>query len=129
MSAFNVAGWTLAIALLAPAIAPAAIFSHVDVDSGLTILNNVGPDRPRSVKTVSASPVRASKTAAPSDFPRVSAAHQQAMDGGRRAILMAELSQEQQALDAAAAAGAQAEVLHRHQANIAALQRELRATR
>ncbi|MES2320128.1 MAG: hypothetical protein V4631_21840 [Pseudomonadota bacterium] len=125
------AGWMLGALLIAPACAQAAIFSHVDPGSGLTILSNVDAGRAETVKKLAPTPTQAARAAAaatPADFPRVSAARQRERDGGRRAILMAELAGEQQALGTAAAARAQADVLHRHQANIAALQRELNAT-
>ena len=125
------AALALSALLLIPASAQAAIFRHVDPGSGLTILSNVDAASAGAVKNVAPASVQAGKgaTATPADFPRVSAARQQERDGGRRAILMAELASEQQSFGAAAAAHAQLDVLHRHQANIAALQRELDATR
>lgn len=113
----------LAALVLAPGV-QAGIYSHVDPATGMTIFSNVAPVGP-----VPAARAGTASRAAPAGFPHVSAERQRELDGGRRAILQAELSSEQQALASAAAAKAAAETLHRHQTNIAALQRELRALR
>jgi hypothetical protein len=67
--------------------------------------------------------------AAAASFPVISRARQSELDGGRRAILEDELQAERQALQAARARRAAAEILHRHDMNIAALTRELAAIR
>ncbi|MGV7209604.1 hypothetical protein ACLB1G_17305 [Oxalobacteraceae bacterium A2-2] len=67
--------------------------------------------------------------AAAASFPVISRAQQSELDGGRRAILEDELRAERQALQAARARQAAADILHRHDMNIAALTRELAALR
>lgn len=113
--------------VLSQGTAQAGIFTHVDPVSGMTVMSNVARSSPAAaVKTVAAP--RAAGAAA-ADFPRVSKERQSELDGGRRSILDNELAAEQQALAAAAARRAEQSVLHRHQANVAALQRELQAMR
>ncbi len=112
----------LGAALAAPH-ASAAIFSHADKHTGLVTISNVPPQgAPFAIKSVAAT------ASAAAQFPRVSVARQQQLDQGRRTILLAELANEQKALSAALSAGAAGTDLRRHEANLAALQRELRAS-
>lgn len=98
--------------------AHAAVYSHVDPVSGMTIVNNVPPDAIGKTAQRAMPVVR-------STFPSISPQRQRQMDGSRRAILEDELAGEQQALDVAVARRAAADVLARHMANLAALRREL----
>lgn len=102
----------------------AAVYTHVDPVSGMTVVSNV-PD-PKAASRTPAAPQSGVQGAA---FPRVSSAQQKQMDGTRRDILQAELSNEQKALDAAAARRDAAEIVRRHVANVEALKRELAGVR
>lgn len=122
MKARFAAPW-LALALLM-ADSAAAVYTHVDPVSGMTVVSNM-PD-PKGAPRAPAAPLPGGQAAA---FPRVSGAQQKQMDGTRRAILQAELSNEQKALDAAAARRDVAEIVRRHVANVEALKRELAGVR
>jgi hypothetical protein len=126
MSARMAAAALAWLTLAAAAPARADIYSHMERKSGLTILSNIAPSQSAPVKSAAPATPRL-EAFTPSAFPRVSAARQRTLDDGRRAILLAELSREQQSYGAAAAARAERDVLRRHQANIFALERELRA--
>lgn len=84
-------------------------------------------DKPRrvsmSVRPVSTAP------ATRANFPRVTPATQRQRDSERRRILTEELEAEQAAMNDAIATQAATEVIHRHRANVAALERELGNTR
>lgn len=104
-----------------PCRAGGEVYRHVDPVSGMVVLNNVPPPE-------TAAPVRAVQgkaQATPASFARISAARQRELDADRRAILEDELNEEQRALTAASAGHAARDVLQRHAANVAALQREL----
>ncbi|MFC3457517.1 MULTISPECIES: hypothetical protein [Massilia] len=109
----------------APGPACAGVHAHVDPVSGMVVLSNIAP----TGRTAAPAPRRgqAGEAGAPIAFPRVSAQRQREMDGDRRAILQEELTHERRALAAASAARAASDVLVRHAANVAALQRELAA--
>ena len=111
-----------ALALCAGA-AWAGVFRHVDPVSGMVVLSNV----PASVRTPVPAPAQAGGRVAGEAFPKVSSERQRQMDEERRTILQDELKEERRAHAAAAASRATGEVLARHAANIAALQRELSA--
>ena len=115
------------VLMLLQGAAQAGIYTHVDPVSGMTVMSNVARSAPSATIRTVAAPRPAS--AAPADFPRVSKDRQRELDGGRRSILDNELAAEQQALAAAAASRAEQSVLQRHQANVAALRRELQAMR
>ncbi len=106
----------------------AAIYARVDPVSGMTVLSNV-PAASRATAATVPAPPPAKAVAQPGDFPRVSAQRQKQMDGNRREILETELSNEQMALDAAAASRAATDIVQRHLANVAALKRELAGVR
>ncbi|WP_332848614.1 hypothetical protein [Massilia sp. S19_KUP03_FR1] len=109
--------------VLAARAACAGVYEHVDPVSGMTILNNVAPT---ARQLALAAPAAAPATpAAAQAFPRVSSALQNQRDGARRDILASELETERQALASATATRAASDVLARHTANVAALQREL----
>jgi hypothetical protein len=114
----------LLVGLLAPLCCQGGVYAHVDPVSGMTILNNVPPEGREPASRPA--PVAHAQMAG---FPRVTGARQRELDGGRRNILRTELSSEQQALSTAIAAQAAQDVVQRHVANIAALQRELAAMR
>lgn len=101
--------------LVALGHAHAAIYTHVDPVSGMTVLNNMPP----------AGRAEAVAPAPAASFPRIGGARQHDMDGARRTILETELDGERQALAKAADRDAAA----RHAANIAALKRELAGVR
>jgi len=105
---------------LAAADCRADVYSRVDPVSGMTVLSNI-PSGKSAQKPGSGVQAAA--------FPRVSGERQRQLDGTRREILQAELSNEQQALDAAAARRAAAEIVQRHVANVEALKRELAGVR
>ena len=120
-------GVTAALLLLLQGAAQAGIYTHVDPVSGMTVMSNVPTaGQPGAIKT---RPAAGAGDTAPADFPRVSRERQRERDGARRSILDNELEAEQQALAAAAARRAAQSVLNRHQANVAALRRELQAMR
>jgi len=98
----------------------ADVYSRVDPVSGMTVLSNV-PNGKSAEKPVSG--------VQPAAFPRVSSERQKQLDGTRREILQAELSNEQKALDAAAARRAASDIVQRHVANVEALKRELAGVR
>lgn len=111
--------------------APAAIFVQNDGTTGIPIFSNV-PARGQRVAGVGAAPAARTRPAAASDataFPRVSVAQQQERDVGRRTILLEELDSEIALFQKAKAASAAPDVQARHDSNIAALKRELNATR
>lgn len=115
------------VVLLLPGAVQAGIYTHVDPDSGMTVISNIasGPATAARRSRMVTQAVRP----APADFPRMSKDRQRELDDGRRTILDTELAAEQQALSTAAARRAEAAVLHRHQTNIEALKRELKAMR
>jgi hypothetical protein len=107
--------------------------AHADIHTrvepgGLVVISNVAPVSTAAVTTPA--PARAQPAVAPraglqqASFPRVTPDQQRSRDADRRAILQEELAAEQTAL-----ARAQGEQLRRHQANVAALQRELQSVR
>ncbi|NHZ61895.1 hypothetical protein [Massilia genomosp. 1] len=118
----------LLIAMLV-ALSPALAEIHVRVDraSGVTVLSNV-PPKP-GLATAPLSPAVPLRSATVASFPRVDPHTQQERDIDRRAILENELVSEQKALTTAREHGADADVRHRHIANLAALRRELRSIR
>ncbi len=120
--------WAVSV-MLAPPVAHSGIFTSVDPASGMTIVSNIPPARALIMNSVDGTKNRSVPASAPSAFPRVSVSRQRELDGGRRAVLQAELTRELRALKAAEVTRAQPEVLDRHQANVAALQREMLATR
>jgi hypothetical protein len=124
----------LVLACLLPALPVwAEVFVRVDPGTGMSILSNVAPSRvaPAPERTPVPAPTvhRVAASGAVATFPRVTTEQQHDLDGGRRAILLAELEAEQQDYKKAAGGGAAADVLARHAANIEALKRELRDTR
>lgn len=104
-----------------PCRAGGEVYTHVDRVSGMVVLSNVPPPASMAPAHV----VQDKARAAPAAFTRVTPARQREMDADRRAILEDELNEERRALAAASGARAAREVLTRHAANIAALQREL----
>jgi hypothetical protein len=110
----------------------AGVFTHVEPRTGLTIISNVAA-RPESGQRMVSSSLQTrargmSTNVESGQFPRVSVQQQKELDGGRRSILLDELANERDALQAATARRAATDVLHRHESNIAALQRELQNT-
>lgn len=106
-----------------PCQAGGDVYTHVDPVSGMVVLNNVPPGAravPASTHTPHWKP--RAKLAA---FARISPARQREIDADRRGILQNELSEERRVLAVASAGHAAGDVLARHAANIAALQREL----
>lgn len=114
---------SLACALaLVHCAAGAGVFRHVDPVSGMVVLSNRPPAQAAAPAVAQDRPRTAARA-----FPHVSPVRQRQMDGDRRAILQDELDHERRAHAAASASRAAREVLARHTANIAALQRELAA--
>jgi hypothetical protein len=107
----------------APCLAGGDVYVHVDKVSGMVVVNNIPPAAPAAQLPTRAFQGKAQAT--PAGFARVSAARQRDMDADRRAILEQELDEERHALAGAHAAHAASDVLARHVANVAALQREL----
>lgn len=107
----------------APCRASGEVYRHVDPVSGMVVLNNVPPTASPAPAAGRAAEGKAQAT--PASFARISAARQRELDSDRRAILEDELKEEQRALSAASAGHAARDVLQRHTANVAALQREL----
>jgi len=103
-----------------PGLGNAGVHRHVDPVSGMVVINNIPP------AAQAAPPAAQPAVSAQSpSFPSISAKRQQQMDAERRAILQEELGEEQRALAAASARRAASDVLARHIANVASLQREL----
>lgn len=119
-----------ALALAPGAFAQAAVFTFVEPRTGLVVLSNTrgGAAQAFPVPEQMALTKRQDLIGA-DQFPRVSASRQWELDGGRRAILLEELKVEQQKLKLATIERAATDVLNRHAANIAALQRELQNKR
>ena len=129
----------LASAWLAFLIGPAAaaVVTTHEAGTGVTIFSNVAA-RPASVVVTggmhashgrTSAQLRASNGGASTatTFPRVAAADQLVRDNDRKKILQDELATELQAVQDAAARGEAADVMHRHESNVAALRRELGA--
>jgi len=109
----------------------AAIFVQNDATTGIPIFSNVPAREPR-MADVGAAPTARAKPAAASEaaaFPRISVAQQRKRDVDRRAILREELDRETALFQKAKAASAAPDVQARHDSNIAALKRELNASR
>lgn len=101
----------------------AGVYTHIDPVSGMTVVSNIP-----AAKGEARAPAGA-VSAGQAAFPRVSGEQQKQRDGTRRDILQAELSAEQQALDAARARQEVSEIVRRHVANVEALKRELAGAR
>jgi hypothetical protein len=117
----------LLLLALAAGRASAGVYEHVDPASGMTIMNNLPPAA--GAATAARQVAFTAPAAAGQAFPRVSSMQQNQRDSARRDILASELQTEEQALAAAAARRAAADVLARHAANVAALKRELAGVR
>jgi hypothetical protein len=115
-----------AVKAIVPPPAGAGVHTHVDPVSGMIIMSNVAPLGRTALRGRQES-VPAQPRGAADAFPQVSAQRQRQMDDDRRAILQEELAHERQALAAASGQRAAGDVLARHMANVAALQRELEA--
>jgi hypothetical protein len=109
----------------APCRAGGEVYSHIDRVSGMVVLNNVPPPARSAAAPAPGRAIGAKAQATSADFPSVSPVRQRELDVDRRAILQDELNEEQRSLAAASGARAARDVLARHAANIAALQREL----
>jgi hypothetical protein len=125
-------------AALFPIVASAELYRYVDAEGQVLFTNvpigqtGVGPSPPakdprhrlssESKSARAARPVRVA--VAPTDFPRVAAATQYRRDTLRKQILEDELRAEQSLLDSARARY-QADEIHLHLQNVAALQQEL----
>jgi hypothetical protein len=109
----------------APCWAGGEVYSHIDRVSGMVVLNNVPPPARSAAGPAPGRALGARAKATSTAFPSVSPVRQRELDVDRRAILQDELNEEQRSLAAASGARAARDVLARHAANIAALQREL----
>src|SRR5688572_22784690 len=114
-------------------LAHARLLRHVDSDTGSIIFSNmpastaekkreaVNSKNANSEREPARNPVAHTNTA----FPRVSSQAQRLRDLDRRKILKAELEIEKGALQAAMSRKAANDIVHRHEMNIAALEREI----
>jgi hypothetical protein len=132
--------------------ADGTLYKYVDREAGTTVYSNIArrTRKPKdtassdaatvtpaavpgaAARTKAAVPTRAGprgKASAGTDFPRIAPAMQRERDSERRKILNDELQSEQAALHGAIAKKADHDVIHRHEANISALQREIRSTK
>lgn len=127
--------------------ARAQVYRYVDSATGSFIYSNQKSDLPVLSRMSAPSPLRCASVSplasgqvrsaskktvaaglAPAAFPRVSSAAQREYDSDRRRILQEELELEKSALNDAIGKGASEDIVHRHQANVAALERELDRT-
>lgn len=134
--------WITFIVLVSSGHAHAELYQRVDPVTGHVTITNVPPagvrQPPVSMTSDSVLPGRrpAGKSPAPpaqsraaTNFPRITAEQQRSRDTDRRQILTAELRVETAALAAAVGRKESADVLRRHKANIASLEREIAATK
>ncbi|SHH24649.1 hypothetical protein [Massilia sp. CF038] len=112
------------LALCLASSAHAEVFKHVEAGSGLMVISNVPPKQ-----TGQQAQPRVMQNDSPAAFPTVGKQRQKELDGGRRAILEQEMASEQQALQTARLQKAAADIIARHNANLAALTRELSGVR
>jgi hypothetical protein len=133
------------LAICSPA-ARADLYRYIDPGTGWLVYSNQRLDLPlatldfgRAAYPIAhAGPEAAPRTierkkppqaVTPSDFPKVSTVAQRSRDSERRSILREEMEAEQVALAAAIQKKAAADIIHRHEANIVALQHELANTK
>lgn len=116
--------------VLAHIPAHARLFRYVDPSTGATVITNqasVGkerrPDGARQSTQVAAARPQDDNG---SGFPVVPEQLQRIRDNDRMRILQSELAQEKETLRAMVEKGADADIVHRHEMNIAALEREVR---
>lgn len=117
-----------------PIGASAAIYQVVDPETGHVTYTNL-PPRSGGAQSQSkpdvkpATPARSSvsKSSTPANFPHITTQEQRSRDTDRKQILLDELRSEENLLKDAQVKQAADEVVHRHEANIKALQREVNA--
>lgn len=125
------------ILAMSPAVARAAIFKYIDPLTRMANYSNfrpvghaareliIAPPRPASVaRARPVLPARAPMLGV-NDFPRIAPARQRQLDADRKGIIGDELGAEELLLRQALDGRAGAEAIGRHQANVAALRREL----
>lgn len=116
--------------LLAHIPAQARLFHYVDPSTGATVITNQAiaarEKRSGSGQRSAGFASTNSRDGNDSGFPVVSQQLQRIRDNDRIRILQAELAQEKEALRTVVEKGADADIVHRHEMNIAALEREVR---
>lgn len=132
MSRLNKCVILLALCLVS-VIGHARIFKHVNPLTGSITYSNF-PLRGQESEATPAPKKAVQRNAAPAvatpaSFPKVAAATQKERDSDRQKILNDELQSEQNALNDAIAKNASDDMIQRHKANIAALQREIGNTK
>lgn len=113
--------------LFSTTLTHAKLFRYADpVTGNITFSNLPIPKKKGGAGNGERDPVRSSGARTTTAFPRVSPQIQRLRDMDRRKILQAELKTEKEALQAAMSKQSAADLVHRHEMNIAALEREIR---